>query len=215
MRWLVVFDGADTPSLLYNFWPYNGQGSVIITSGDSMAMGNFYYGDLSGTILDCLTEEEAVDLIRKLLRQTDQDKEDHQCMLQVVKQIYHYPLAIVQLTGAMRWLRLPLNIFLNEYENEINRAQFFAMQKGTQHSYTNTLAGIWSLPRLPLPTASVMSTISLLAPNLIQEEILTTAPEKTGLNNSPKSGFAFAQTITEVTTSSILNYQTSSHGKLA
>ena len=65
LSWILFFDGADKPDIVHDFWPYDGQGSLVVTSRDPMARSNFYFGE-TGIKLDTLDEEDAVALFREL-----------------------------------------------------------------------------------------------------------------------------------------------------
>jgi hypothetical protein len=41
-RWLLIFDNADNPDILNNFWPIDSSGSVLITSRDPLATTHIY-----------------------------------------------------------------------------------------------------------------------------------------------------------------------------
>ena len=65
LSWILFFDGADEPDIVLDFWPYDGQGSVIVTSRDSRARSNFYFGE-TGIKLGTLDEKDAVALFQPL-----------------------------------------------------------------------------------------------------------------------------------------------------
>jgi hypothetical protein len=48
-NWLIVFDNADHPELLANYWPSDGYGSVLVTNRDPMSMTQFFFGDVDSS----------------------------------------------------------------------------------------------------------------------------------------------------------------------
>ena len=66
MTWLLVFDNADDLESILQFWPFNGQGSVIVTSRDPQAQSKDYFGEVA-TTLGCLSEKEAISLLKHRL----------------------------------------------------------------------------------------------------------------------------------------------------
>lgn len=200
MSWIMIFDGADEPDIVHDFWPYDGQGSVVVTSRDPMAGSNFYFGE-TGIKLDTLVEEDAVALFQRLLR-TEAFPEPYQVLLEVARKLDCYPLAIVHMAGVMRRLGFAPARFLEVYQSEYQRRDLHALRVGTRHGYGLTLAAMWALEDLSAGAARLLAVISLLDSGSISQEILTTAPERTKLEDYPSLDFELR--LSELTSSSIV-----------
>ena len=114
MSWILVFDDADKPDIIYDFWPHGGQGSVVITSRDPMAASNLYFGE-TGIKLDTMIEADAVDLVQRLLKPETSPGLD-QILLEVARKLHCYPLALVHMAGVMRRLGYAPARFLQVYQ---------------------------------------------------------------------------------------------------
>ena len=200
MSWILVFDGADKPDIVYDFWPHDGQGSVVVTSRDPVAGSNFYFGE-TGIKLETLVEKDAVALFQKLLT-PETSPESYQVLLEVARKLDCYPLAIVHMAGVMRRLGYAPARFLQVYQNEYQRGNLYALKVGTRHGYGVTLAAMWALKNLSVGAARLLAVISLLDSESISEEILTTAPERTKLDDYPS--LDFEHKLSELTSSSIV-----------
>ena len=203
MTWLLVFDNADNPENLHDFWPYDGQGSVLITSRDPMTATRHYFGE-AGSSLDSLAKEEAVELLEKLLKQNNSFIESDEVLMQLVTKLDCYPLAIVQMAGAMARRGYSQSKFLQVYDNEVRRAELLRLRAGVQHGYKSlTLAGAWALKDMHPGAARILSVISLFVPSSISEEILTKAPKEANLEDYPDE-LEFDDRLSELTSSYIV-----------
>ena len=143
LSWILVFDGADKPDIVHDFWPYDGQGSVVVTSRDPMARSNFYFG-VTGIKLDTLDEEDAVALFQRLLESGTPPK-SYQVLLEVAKKLDHYPLAIVHMASVLRRLGYTPARFLQVYQSEYQQRGLHAFKVGTRQGCELTLAAMWAL----------------------------------------------------------------------
>lgn len=200
MSWILVFDGADKPDRVHDFWPHDGQGSVVVTSRDPKARSNFHFGD-TGIKLNTLDEEDAVALFQRLLK-PETSPESDQVLLEVARKLDCYPLAIVHMAGVMCRLRYTPAHFLQVYENEYQRGDLYALKVGSRHGYGLTSAAMWAFRDMGAGAARLLSVISLLDSGSIPEEILTTAPERTKLGDYPS--LDFEHELSELTSSSIV-----------
>ena len=204
MTWLLVFDNADNLENILQFWPFNGQGSVIVTSRDPLAQSKNYFGEV-GTTLNCLSEEDAVLLLKVRLEfGSHQHAESRETYLEVARALECWPLAIVQVSGTITRRKLTLSNFLEEYRGLLERANYHRTKAGMQHGYLVTLTANWALEGLLPEAARVLSVISLLHPSAIQEDILISLPEKAGLPDYPQSQSAYSKALTQLESSSII-----------
>lgn len=204
MTWLLVFDNADNLENILQFWSFNGQGSVIVTSRDPLAQSKNYFGEV-GTTLGCLSEEDAVALLKLRLEYgAHQHVESEQTYLEVARALECWPLAIVQVCGIIARRKLTLSNFLEEYRGLLERAEYHRTKAGIQHGYLVTLTANWALEGLLPEAARILSVISLLHPTAIQEGILISLPEKAGLPDYPQSQSAYSKALRQLESSSII-----------
>lgn len=203
-KWLLVFDSADKPDEIKEaFWPQDGQGSVLITSRDPMAKTNFYFGD-SGIDLQTLLVDDAVKLLRSLLQQ-ESDPASEQNLVDIVEKLDCFPLAIVQMAGVIRRRSLSLAEFLDVYSEEVERSELHQLKVGTQQGYGLTLSSVWAIEDFGSAAYWILSVISLLDPDCIQEEILYTWAPGEELPDFPQSKRAYLRNLAELLQSSIVH----------
>lgn len=204
MTWLLVFDNADNLESILQFWPFNGQGSVIVTSRDPLAQSKNYFGEV-GTTLGCLSEEDAVLLLKlRLDFGSHRHLESRDTYLEVARALECWPLAIVQVSGTITRRKLTLSNFLEEYRGLLERANYHRTKAGMQHGYLVTLTTNWALEGLLPEAARILSVISLLHPSAIEEEILISLPEKARLPDYPQTQSAYSKALTQLESSSII-----------
>lgn len=207
-RWLLIFDNADKPDLLHDFWPQDGQGSVLITSRDPLTKTQFY--GKTGTDLENLPIEESKLLLRKLTHRSI-DAESEPLCAEIVKKLNCFPLAIVQMSGVMWRRSLSLEEFLEIYSEEVERSDLHNMKVGTQQGYGHTLASVWALEKLGPGASCILSSLSLLDPDCIQEEILTKKAPGDKLPDFPRSRSGYSRDLTELIQSSIIRRSQDRH----
>ena len=200
MSWILFFDGADKPDIVHDFWPHDGQGSVVVTSRDTMVGRSFCFGG-TDIKLDSLSGEDAVALFQRLLK-PETSPELYQVLLEVATKLDCYPMAILHMAGVMCRLGYTPARFLQVYQSEYQRKTLYALKVGTLHKYGPTLATMWSLEDMSAGAARLLSVISLLDSGSIPEEILTAAPERTKLEDYPS--LDFDHKLLELTSSSIV-----------
>jgi len=71
--WLIVFDNADDPLKLIDYWPIQGGRSVLIISRDPLAKSAFS-SEPCGLDLDALSDGEAASLLCKLTHDSNSNK---------------------------------------------------------------------------------------------------------------------------------------------
>lgn len=72
--WLIVFDNADDPYLLMDYWP-QGRGSVLITSRDPIAK-SLFCTQFSGLDQNPLSDEDGAYLLRTLTETNNEESDD-------------------------------------------------------------------------------------------------------------------------------------------
>ncbi|KAJ7144353.1 hypothetical protein C8R44DRAFT_725297 [Mycena epipterygia] len=170
-EWLLFFDNADDPKIdLNSYFPQCNHGNILITSRNP---GLCVYAGSHSPVSD-MEEANAVDL---LLRSAAQDITDSNkaTATQIVKMLYHLPLAIIQ-AGAFISKSGDLDSYLSLYEQ--NRARLLSQRPAQSHDdYAWTVYTTWqiSFERLSQPAAMFLQLCSFLHHQGISEQILKNA----------------------------------------
>jgi hypothetical protein len=123
ISWLLVFDGADIPQLLNDFWPRTATGSVLITSRDPFDSSSDL--ERSGTsLLAPFDISETAEFILEFTHRED-NEEDRKLVTAVAKLIGGVPLAAVQIAGSLLRRNMTFAEFLQEYDDPRSHKELF------------------------------------------------------------------------------------------
>ncbi|KAK7928259.1 tetratricopeptide repeat domain-containing protein [Apiospora marii] len=212
LKWLVVIDNADNPDDVLDFWPYDGQGSIIITSRNRGSMTQNYFSE-SGSELTSMTVDDAARLLQSLLENGNRPKESFEMLRTVVVKLECWPLAIAQMAGIICRRNLPLAKFLEIYDCRENRSKYQSQKFGKMDGYSLTLAAAWALDDMSPGAAQLLSVISLFTPASIPQEILTSTPERAKLVSYPLNAGDFYSEIEKIESCSIIAHRTGLHSE--
>ena len=201
--WLLVFDNADDPEILHDFLPRDGQGCILITSRDPLVRTNIYFGD-SGINLGALESAEAAALLRKLT-QYGNNVDAEKLSRKIVDRLDCFPLAIVQMAGIIQRQSLSLADFLELYNEEVEQKDLHSQKYGPQQGYDHTLTTVWALQTLTRGAYEILSVVSFLDPDRIQEQIFTLKEKTANLPNLPRTKGAYKKTLQELVQSSLIH----------
>jgi NB-ARC domain len=109
VSWLVIFDNADDPDLLNDYWPAAGHGSILVTSRDPWAKKNMYANSV-GFDLPPMPNHEAGTFLHELSDRTGETGSLELCT-QITGMLGGLPLAIMQMGGIIRRQHLSLEEF--------------------------------------------------------------------------------------------------------
>lgn len=196
--WLLVFDNADFPEELEEYWPLDGPGCVLFTSRDPLARHSNYLAT-NGIDLKPFGIEEG----KKFLAKLTMKEEDGGS---VVKALGGFPLALTQMAGVIVRRDLTFDEFAKTYNEEEGREELLQLRlsQGKCHSgYEHTVASVWALESLK-HGRTLLEVISFLDPDGIQETILTTRPEIVSLGTFPKTSVSYQKARTELLQSSLI-----------
>jgi len=172
--WLMIFDNADDPSILVDYWP-QGSGSVLVTSRDPIAKSLFSMRP-SGIDLDPLEEEEAASLLMRLTGvEDDSDAESEALARRITKILGGIPLAISQMAGIIRRQELSLAEFLDLYEDSNERTDLHDKKLESIAKYPHSISTVWAIEKLKPESRKLLELISFLDPDNIDESLLVDA----------------------------------------
>ncbi|KAK4613972.1 hypothetical protein CLAFUW4_09100 [Fulvia fulva] len=123
--WLVVFDGADDLKVLNEFKSIYGKGAILVTTREADSVEilsadmptDSVSASLFATKMHTFGQDEAVDLLAKLVRLNMDDEEEHQSARQIAGILNGLPLAINQMAGVINSQYLTLSEFCERYQD--------------------------------------------------------------------------------------------------
>ena len=169
-NWLIIFDNADKPALLWDTWLKHAKGSILITSRDPASKTNLYFGH--GVDVESLTPENAATLLRRLTSSVDSQDAINDS-LHLSARFGGLPLAINQVAALILRRNMSFREFLRYYEAEVNISEVTKDHPGQQsHYYKHTLFTTWALESLNPDALSLVNILALLDPDRADEFIL-------------------------------------------
>ncbi|KAI1758309.1 P-loop containing nucleoside triphosphate hydrolase protein [Xylaria castorea] len=190
--WLLIFDNADDPMILADYWP-QGSGSILITSRDPLAKSMFIRRR-SGLDLGPLTQQDSLFLFRHLITVSGECKNN--IAQKIVTVLGGTPLAISQMAGIIRRQDLTLSEFWELYTDHDERATLYRTKFNTSLiTYRHSLSTTWALEKLKPPARQLLELISFLDPDALKEDLLMVAFGKMlgGVERFKKSNYMEAR----------------------
>lgn len=180
--WLLVFDGVEDPDVLNEFWPYDGPGSVLITSRSPFSW-------TTSLPLKPFTSDEATEFLLKITRR-EASEEARKAVIEVTRRLGGLPLALTQMAGVILHKQLSFSEFLDSYNERRSQQELLQLSAGeliTRSSdYEHTVASVWAFDNLS-HGQGLLNVVSMLDPDGILESLLTTKPGPIDLPSFPQS----------------------------
>ena len=200
--WLLVFDNADSLSVLDEYWPLTGRGSILLTSRDPIGKTNFYTEN-SGIDISKLSLTDTIAFIRFLTKSTP-DSDDGRSLKLIAEILDGLPLAIEQMSSVIRRLRVSYADFLHLYQKENWRLHELVSEED-QGVYQHTLATVWSLQQFSDSGETLLQILSMLDPDSIPEALLIRYSGKIELNGYPVDMIAYYSARAELMGASLVS----------
>lgn len=170
--WLLVFDNADDPMILADYWP-QGSGSILVTSRDPLAKSMFTRRP-SGLDISPLSQQDSLTLFNHLTTTSSESEDD--TAHQISDALGGVPLAISQMAGIIRRQDLTLSEFFELYTDHEEHAILYETKFDTNlTSYRHSLSTVWAFERLKPQARQLLELISFLDPDVIGEDLLVEA----------------------------------------
>jgi hypothetical protein len=172
--WLMVFDNADDPDVLYDWLPEQGPGCILVT-GRYPYLREKIYLLKNGLDLEPLSPEVGGEMLRRL---SDREQEENavQTSTRIVELLGGLPLAISQMSAIIRRKHLTLRDFEDWYRED-SKALHNLQYKRMQANYQHTVGTAWAVDQLSASTRSLLQVLSVLDPDRIPEELLQVVGE--------------------------------------
>lgn len=197
--WLLIFDNADVPEVLTDFWPPIGSvGSVLVTSRDIKAKTNAYRV-ADGYDLKPFTADEGARLMMKLTKREDQPGPASR----VAKALRGYPLALTQMSGVILGRDLSFDQFLAVYDPS-EGSDGFSHARATTSTYQHTVATVFAFEQLSKMGRRLLIFLSLIDSDISEEDIIEPILGVITTTNFPNTAFEYEQAREELTGKSLV-----------
>lgn len=204
-NWLIIFDNVDDLDVLSEYWPKFGHGSVLVTSRDPFAKHNIYMEDTNGMDLTPLSISETEILMQRLTH-VKADGLQQSALAEIAQKLDGLPLAISQMSGIFRQLRLLSYTDFIRYYNEEGIEKLVSQHPGSaNHPTLQSLATVWCLDRLSESTKALLQVICLLDPDDIPEDLLFDKNKEVKMRGYPRSIGEYLNARSELVSSSLVN----------
>jgi hypothetical protein len=214
VNWLLVFDNADNPELLRDYWPMASQGSILLTSRDPMIQNSLY--QTVGADLKPFLPEAAAALLRKLTR-SDESTEEKESSVELSTRLGGLPLAITQIAALIQKRQESFREFRAYFDEATSIASLEqdlrkAKETNRQDHYKHSLFTVWAFDSLGEMSTRLLETLTLMNPDHIQEFILTEdLPPEVG-RTFPATKELFGEARTDLLAASLVKR---AHGELS
>lgn len=169
-NWLLIFDNADDPMILADYWP-QGNGSILITSRDPLAKSVFTRRPL-GLDLKPLTRQDSLALLSHLTTIFNEPEDARR----ISDALGGVPLAISQMAGIIRRLDLSLSEFSELYVDREEHANLYETKFDINLvTYRHTLSTVWAFKKLQPHARQLLELVSFLDPDAVGEDLLMKA----------------------------------------
>ena len=170
--WLLVFDNADDPMILADYWP-QGSGSILITSRDPLAK-RIFTGRTSGLDLGPLTQQDSLSLFNHLTPISNESEAN--TANKICEALGGVPLAISQMAGVICRQDLTLPEFLELYTDHEEHSNLYETKfDANLITYPHSLSTVWAFEKLKPHARQLLELISFLDPDFIGEDLLIEA----------------------------------------
>ncbi|KAL9623533.1 MAG: hypothetical protein Q9160_002214 [Pyrenula sp. 1 TL-2023] len=164
--WLLVFDGVEDPNVLNSFWPYDGPGSILITSRSP-------YSWSTSLPLKPFSMAEATAYLLQVTGRTP-DEDEKYAVAALAKRLGGLPLALAQMGAFIAHKKMSFGQFTRSYEEKEGQQrllQWSLSDSRLQSSESErNIASIWALDSLAYG-AELLNILSMLDPDGIPENI--------------------------------------------
>ncbi|KAK8016862.1 hypothetical protein PG993_015051 [Apiospora rasikravindrae] len=179
VKWLLIFDNAESSDVLTEYWPPGTGGKIIITTQNPEVVK--HDATMAGSVrLGAFPANDAVELLKECAQDTIVDSTTEADASTIVEWVECFPMAIVQLGRIIRNLHLSISQFRKHYSTKQNlfnklNAEVDSQANANSPKPLESLVTHWALGALQTDhktTFALLGLISLFDPELIQEDML-------------------------------------------
>ncbi|RYN79041.1 hypothetical protein AA0117_g4103 [Alternaria alternata] len=167
--WLLVFDGVEDGDVLNGFWPYNGPGSVLITSRNP-------YSWSASLELKPFSLSEATNYLFRVTGKEPAPGPEMAAATTIANRLGGLPLALSQMGSIVASKDISFTDFLYSFEEREGSQAFFDWQTPDKlrspSNYQSNVASVWAFDRLG-KGSTLINIVSMLDPDSIPESVFT------------------------------------------
>ena len=144
-EWLLIFDNADKPELIEDFFPLKPKGHILVTSRAQMFQN---LNIITPVELDKLEPDESVQFLLKRTGRKDVERAEYDAIKQLAKEFDYLPLAMEQAGAYIFQRKSSFQDYLSSYHARgLELLERFPLVTGRDKIDTNkkTVATTWSL----------------------------------------------------------------------
>ncbi|MCJ1430727.1 hypothetical protein MMC27_000077 [Xylographa pallens] len=221
--WLIVFDNADYPDLLRDYWPMDSTGAVIVTGRNPSAkidVQRWAMGKTSpyflGFLVEPFSDKDGADFLSKLLG-PDSTSESRDSLSALVSRLGGLPLAISQTAALSIKEKKSIADILKSFESETaellkklpSEKDFFSeSSSATIDIYPHTLLTVWAFQHLKLQSIALLKVLSFMDPDQVNN-LLLAAPKglyPLPIEDYPASKISLEDARDDLLSSSLIKY---------
>ncbi len=188
--WLLVFDNADEPGLLKNFFPFNSKGDILLTS----RADNFDKLGIADPVnLDKMTPSEAKEFLKKRTGREASTQAEKDALSEITKELDYLPLALEQAGAYIKKASCSYSTYLSSYRGR--GLKLLSQSPPDPKKYPESVATTWLLnfdmvEKANRASADILKFSAFLSPDSIPLELITTGASELGEDISKAlSGF--------------------------
>ncbi|KAI4247111.1 MAG: hypothetical protein L6R42_009723 [Xanthoria sp. 1 TBL-2021] len=201
-HWLLIFDGADQPEILHDYWPLPSTGSILTTSRDPLSKSIKRYTAVGIDLLS-LEDEESAALLWRLCPENDGHIRAD-AILSLARMSGGIPLMICRMAGFIRHHKLTFAYYLSRCR--INPGLLDRLSDGVGASTWSTV-----MEELEPKPRALLEICAVLGANKIEERIFTSSiPDKDILSGLLLSKSTYISARSTVLRTSLIQHNSNS-----
>ncbi|KAI9656216.1 MAG: hypothetical protein M1821_004879 [Bathelium mastoideum] len=166
--WLLVFDGVEDGEILNEFWPYDGPGSILVTTRTP-------YSWTTCLELKPFSIEEATEYLKRITGRRDMSEEEEAAAVKIARRLGGLPLALAQMGAIVCQRSVSFREFLRSYEGRDGQQEFLQWNidkvRPQLSNYEHNVASVWAFDSLGRGAKLLLSILSRLDSDKIPEHL--------------------------------------------
>ena len=143
--WLLVFDNAEEPSLLREFWPDSEHGSILVTSRNHILALDPASSGIDIQTFDIATGTDFLFHVLSSQRHEDPDQKEKESGQALSEKLQGHALALNQMAALILHQQCSVHDFVMMYDERAREMHREGRPGGKHPSYQHFLATVWKV----------------------------------------------------------------------